>query len=103
MPQTASPTRSTTNIPISLLLLATPLPYLGQYRRLYASRSSTEVSLTAILLTTLASQIQVVQMYYLFRCHPDTRYGSVTATPPSTRDWLGLSQIVVQWACSLLL
>jgi len=31
------------------------------------------------------------------------RYGIPIATPPSTRDWLNFSQILIQWICSLFL
>jgi hypothetical protein len=43
-------------------------------------------------------------MYYIFRNHSlDWDYGRIIDTPPKVHDWLVLAQIVVQWACSLLL
>lgn len=41
-------------------------------------------------------------MYYTFVCHPETRYGDIIATPPSTQDCLDGAQVLVQWACSTL-
>lgn len=42
-------------------------------------------------------------MYYIFRCHTETRYGGIIAKPPSRQNWLDLAQIVVQWACSFVM
>lgn len=47
-------------------------------------------------------------MYYLFqvapkRSEPESRYGVPINTPPNLRDWSNLAQILMQWACALLL
>jgi len=65
-------------------------------------RSSAGISIPASFLIALVAQAQVATMYYLFNSAPDMEYGVPIATPPSTRDWLNLTQIIVQWLCSLL-
>ncbi|TGO73547.1 hypothetical protein BELL_0352g00080 [Botrytis elliptica] len=72
------------------------------YRMLTLS-SSAGLSITSVLITTLMNQVQTVTTYYLFKTAPDMRYGIPIATPPSIHDWLNLSQILVQWICSLFL
>ncbi|TAQ89235.1 hypothetical protein B7494_g2442 [Chlorociboria aeruginascens] len=86
-----------------LLIVATVVSYIPQYHRLLTLGSSTGLSLTNVLTTTLVAQVQTATMYYLFKSAPLMEYGIPIATPPSTRDWLNLSQILIQWVCSLLL
>jgi hypothetical protein len=65
-------------------------------------RSSNGITLLASCLIALAAQTQLVSMYYIFVCHPETRYGDIIGAPPSPQNWLDLVQIVVQWVCSLI-
>lgn len=85
-----------------LLIVATPLAYLPQYTRLVSLRSSNGISLLASCLIALAAQTQLVSMYYIFVCHPETRYGDIIRAPPEMQNWLDLVQIVAQWVCSLI-
>jgi hypothetical protein len=85
-----------------LLIVAIPLAYLPQYTPIIALRSSNGISLPASCLLALAAQTQLVSMYYIFVCHPETRYGDIIGASPSPQNWLDLVQIVVQWACSLI-
>lgn len=87
----------------SLLVAVTVVSHVPQYIRIYAFQSSAGISPTSTLLLALAAQTQVVQMYYLFAIHPDTRYGNVIPKPIKPRQWLDLAQIVVQWICSVIL
>jgi uncharacterized protein with PQ loop repeat len=82
---------------------ATVVSYIPQYTRIYALRSSVGVSLTSTLFLALAAQTQLVQMYYLFAIHPDTRHGCVVPKPIKPQEWLNLAQIVAQWICSIAL
>ncbi|KAF2236378.1 hypothetical protein EV356DRAFT_565530 [Viridothelium virens] len=86
-----------------LLIVVTFVSYIPQYYRLLTFGSSTGLSVAGLLTTTLVAQVQVATMYYLFKSAPLMEYGVPIATPPSTRDWLNLSQILTQWICSLLL
>lgn len=88
---------------LSLLIAVTVVSHVPQYIRIYAFQSSAGISPTSTLLLALAAQTQVVQMYYLFAIHPDTRYGNVVPKPMKPRQWLDLAQIVVQWICSVIL
>jgi uncharacterized protein with PQ loop repeat len=84
--------------------VATVSSYLPQYIRISRLRSTTGISLLASFLTALAAQMQLVTMYYIFRNHSlDWDYGRIIDTPPTIQDWLVLTQIAVQWACSLIL
>jgi hypothetical protein len=51
----------------------------------------------------LTAQSQLVTMWYTFIDHLPYDDGAVIAFPPDTQNWLDLTQLVVQWACSLLL
>ncbi|KAF7853619.1 uncharacterized protein EAF02_011924 [Botrytis sinoallii] len=86
-----------------LLVVATFISYIPQYQRMLTLSSSAGLSIASVLIITLMNQVQTVTMYYLFKTAPDMRYGIPIATPPSIRDWLNLSQILVQWSCSLFL
>ena len=86
-----------------LLAIVTFVSYIPQYHRLLNFGSSAGLSITSVLTTTLVAQVQTATMFYLFKSAPLMEYGIPIATPPSTRDWLNLSQILVQWICSLLL
>lgn len=86
-----------------LLIVVTIISYIPQYQRLLTVGSSAGLSIASILTMTLVAQVQVATMYYLFTSAPHMRYGVPISTPPSTRDWLNLSQILIQWICSLFL
>lgn len=86
-----------------LLIVAMPVPYMLQFARLYALRSADGLSLWAASLSTLVSQIQVAYMSYLFKMSPIMKEGTSVATPPSTRDRLNFTQLIIQWLCSLAL
>ncbi|KAF7913459.1 uncharacterized protein EAE98_011484 [Botrytis deweyae] len=86
-----------------LLVVATFISYIPQYQRMLTLSSSAGLSIASVLIITLMNQVQTVTTYYLFKTAPDMRYGIPIATPPSIHDWLNLSQILVQWICSLLL
>ncbi|KAI9826471.1 MAG: hypothetical protein M1819_007364 [Sarea resinae] len=77
--------------------------YIPQYHRLLTLGSSSGLSVASVLTTTMVAQVQTATMYYLFKSAPLMEYDIPIATPPSTRDWLNLSQILIQWICSLLL
>lgn len=68
-----------------------------------ALQSSSGISIWAALVSVVVTQAQVANIWYLFRAADDTRYGVPVATPPSLRDWLNLTQLLVQWLCSLFL
>ncbi|GAB7335877.1 hypothetical protein MBLNU13_g08134t1 [Cladosporium sp. NU13] len=87
----------------SLLVGATVASYTPQYTRIYSLRSSAGISLTSTLFLALAAQTQLVQMYYLFTIHPDTRHGGVVPKPIKLQDWLNLAQIIAQWTCAVIL
>ena len=87
----------------SLLVGATVASYIPQYTRIYSLRSSAGISLTSTLFLALAAQTQLVQMYYLFTIHPDTRHGGVVPKPIKLQDWLNLAQIIAQWTCAVIL
>ncbi|KAF4633686.1 hypothetical protein G7Y89_g4418 [Cudoniella acicularis] len=86
-----------------LLIVMTFVSYLPQYHRMLTLDSSAGLSVASVLSTALVAQVQIATMYYLFRSAPLMRYGIPIATPPSTRDWLNLAQILTQWVCSLFL
>ena len=87
----------------SLLVGATVASYIPQYTRIYSLCSSAGVSLVSTLFLALAVQTQLVQMYYLFTIHPDTRHGGVVSRPIKLQDWLNLAQIIAQWTCAVIL
>jgi len=86
-----------------VLSVATLVAYIPQYTRLFYLHSSRGVSTTAILLLALVAQHQLVTFYYLWACHPRTMYGNVIPKALQVRDWLSLAQLLVQWACSLVM
>lgn len=86
-----------------ILALLTPVSYIPQYRMLVVKKSSAGVSILSIFQLALASQVQVATMLYNFHWTPGTEYGELIANPPSSLDWLGLVQVVLQWICSLVL
>jgi hypothetical protein len=51
----------------------------------------------------LTAQSQLVTMWYTFIDHLPYDDGTVITFPPDTQNWLDLTQLVVQWTCSLLL
>jgi hypothetical protein len=57
----------------------------------------------AALLLALCAQAQLATIYYLWACPDFKRDGSVVPKPPLFVDYLNLVQLLVQWACSLLL
>ena len=81
----------------------TPISYIPQYNRLITIGTSAGISLTSTLLNTLVTQAQAANMYYLFKTAPAMEYNVPIASPPIARDWLNLTQVLVQWACSLIL
>ncbi|CRG87374.1 hypothetical protein PISL3812_04391 [Talaromyces islandicus] len=94
---------TTTNILSGVLIVATAASYIPQYHRLLTLGSSTGLSVASVLIATLVAQVQAATMYYLFKASPLMESGAPVATPHSARDWLNLSQILVQWISSLLL
>ncbi|EED12094.1 conserved hypothetical protein [Talaromyces stipitatus ATCC 10500] len=85
------------------LIVVTIISYIPQYQCLLTVGSSAGISIASILTMTLVAQVQMATMYYLFKSAPLMEYGVPISTPPSTRDWLNLSQILIQWICSLFL
>jgi len=65
--------------------------------------SSVGLSISSILMATLVAQAQTMTMYILLKAPPEKRSDTPIATPPSTRDWLNIAQILTQWICSLIL
>jgi len=65
--------------------------------------SSAGISTSSTFQLALAAQVQVATMLYNFHWTPGKRYGEMIANPPSSLDWLGLVQVVLQWICSLVL
>jgi hypothetical protein len=88
---------------ISLLLMLTPLSYLPLVRNLLALQSTNGISITSTLLLALCSQAQLATMYYLWRCPDSKRDGNIVPKPPRLIDYINLSQIGMQWICSLVL
>ncbi|TEY30102.1 hypothetical protein BOTCAL_0899g00010 [Botryotinia calthae] len=82
-----------------LLVVWTFISYVLLHRFTLTLGSLTCFSGASVFVITLMTQVQTVSMYYLFNSTPDMRYGNLT--PPFYRDWFYISQILVQWACTL--